>query len=437
MRNPQIQTSRPLTLRRNFSWSFIGNTIYAASQWGMLMVMAKLGTPEIVGQFTLGLAITAPIILLTNLQLRNVQATDAKRNYMFHHYLSLRLFTVTLALLLMVVVTYFTGFHGETALVILIIGLAKIFESISDVYYGLFQQHERLDLVAKSLIVRGLLSLGIFITTLHFTGSILWGVISLACSWALVLFILDSYHGTLIVTSFANNSSMTAGTVVTTASRKRSPIKNLVLLTLPLGFAAMIVSLIANIPRYFVEHYLNSGELGIFAALAYLMVAGNTVVGALAQSATPRLARFYADDKVREFVKLLTKLVAFGALIGGGGVLLALLFGKEFLSFIYRAEYAQRMDVFIWLMVAAGIGYMATFLNFGITAMRRFNVQIPLYGTVAGMTAVACLWLVPRYGLLGAALGLVAAMVLQSMLSVFVIMYALGKVNTPEHERVL
>jgi hypothetical protein len=38
------------SLRWNFSWTFVGNIIYSACQWGMLVVLAKIGNPEMVGQ---------------------------------------------------------------------------------------------------------------------------------------------------------------------------------------------------------------------------------------------------------------------------------------------------------------------------------------------------------------------------------------------------
>ena len=65
---------KPLTLRRNFSWTFVSNVVYAGCQWGILMVLAKLGSPENIGQFTLGLAQTAPVFMLTNLQLHEIPA---------------------------------------------------------------------------------------------------------------------------------------------------------------------------------------------------------------------------------------------------------------------------------------------------------------------------------------------------------------------------
>ncbi|MEO1184920.1 MAG: lipopolysaccharide biosynthesis protein, partial [Cyanobacteria bacterium J06636_27] len=119
-----MQKSKPLSLRRNFSWTFIGNAVYAACQWGMLVVLAKLGSPEMVGQFTLGLAITAPVIMFTNLHLRSVQATDAKQQFLFNDYLGLRLLSTGLALLIIAAITFISGYEKETLLVILLIGVA-------------------------------------------------------------------------------------------------------------------------------------------------------------------------------------------------------------------------------------------------------------------------------------------------------------------------
>jgi hypothetical protein len=47
----------------NFLWTLSGNVVYAACQWGMLVVLAKLGTHQMVGEFALALAITAPIVV--------------------------------------------------------------------------------------------------------------------------------------------------------------------------------------------------------------------------------------------------------------------------------------------------------------------------------------------------------------------------------------
>src|SRR6516165_2263483 len=105
-------------LRINLLWTLAGNVIYAASQWGMLILLAKLSGPETVGQFALGLAITAPVFMLTNLQLRAVQATDARRDFLAGDYLALRLITTAVACLAVGVLALAGGFRAATAQVV-------------------------------------------------------------------------------------------------------------------------------------------------------------------------------------------------------------------------------------------------------------------------------------------------------------------------------
>jgi len=424
-----------LSLRANFSWTFAGNVIYAGCQWGMLVVLAKLGSPERVGQFALGLAITAPVIMFTNLQLRAVQATDARQEYLFGDYLALRLVTTALALLVIVGIVLGSGYRWETALVILAVGIAKAFESISDAFYGLLQQHERMDRIAKSMIIKGFLSLVALGVGVYLTGSVFWGAVGLIMAWALILVSYDIHSGALILNPKPQPSGLASNeNDLKRVLRPRWKMRTLARLTwvaLPLGLVMMLISLNANIPRYFIQRYLGERELGIFAALAYLQVAGTTVVGALGQSASPRLAKYYAAGNGPAFCTLLLKLAGIGVLLGGVGVLVTLVAGRELLTLLYRPEYAE-YELLVWLMVAAGISYVASFLGYGMTAARHFRVQMPLFAVVTATTILAGLWLIPADGLRGAAIALMIAAVVQAGGSLAVIVHALGMIEKRE-----
>ncbi|MEA5567725.1 oligosaccharide flippase family protein [Anabaena sp. UHCC 0399] len=409
--------NKPLTLRKNFSWTFIGNLVYAGCQWGMLVVMAKLGSPEMVGQFTLGLAVTAPVIMFTNLHLRSVQATDAKKQYLFSDYLGLRLISTVLALLIIAIIILLGGYRWETILTISLIGLAKAFESISDVFYGLIQQQERMDRIALSLMLKGLLSLLFLAIGIYISGSILGGVAGLVLAWGLVLFAYDIRSGFLMLRRKSQLQPCW----------HRKTITKLVWLCLPLGCVMMLISLNSNIPLYFIEQYLGERELGIFSALAYLMVAGNMLVNALGDSATPKLAKYYVAGDRQGFRSLLLKLVGIAVLIGGTGVLVAIFAGEQILTLLYRSEYAEQNNLFVWLMVTAGMNYISSFLGYGMTAARYFRIQIPLFITVASISAIGCLWLLPKLGLLGAAIALLLAATVQALISSGVIIYVLHK----------
>src|SRR5207244_580531 len=97
-RNPRGDAGGLMTPRHAaIAWTLAGNTIYAGCQWAMLVVIAKLGSSEAVGAFALAFAVTAPVVMLSSLQLRVVQATDARGQFEFGHYLALRLVTIAVA----------------------------------------------------------------------------------------------------------------------------------------------------------------------------------------------------------------------------------------------------------------------------------------------------------------------------------------------------
>jgi O-antigen/teichoic acid export membrane protein len=397
--------SRGLSLRANFSWTLLGDVIYHACQWGMLVLLAKLATPAVVGLFSLGLAITAPIVIFFNLQLRNAQATDARGEFSFADYFGLRLLSSVLAMIVIAVIaSYYLG-ERQKALVILVIGLAKVAESLSDVFYGLFQQHEQMNLIATSKMLRGTLSLALFGLGVALTGQLLPGVSAMALVWLLLFVLFDKPRGEALLRR-KHHSAVVSPRWVWPQMRA------LIMQTLPLGVVGLLVSLNSNIPRYAIERHLGEEALGLYMAMVYLIVVGDTIIMALVQAATPRLARYYASGDPK-FVRLIVTLVSMGIGIGALGILAAFVFGPQVLSLLYTPEYAARADVFILVMVAAAAGYVASFLTCGMMAARKFAIQLPLYATVVAVALVSSLSLVPALGLKGAVLALAISRTVQ------------------------
>lgn len=425
-----------MRLRRNFSWTFIGNVVYAASQWAMLTILAKLGTKEMVGQFALGLAVAAPVITFTNLALRQAQATDAEQHYRFGDYLALRLTMTLLGVLVIAGITGFAGYPQKTALVVLMIGLAKACEAVSDVFYGLMQFHERMDRIAISMMLKGVLSLGALGLGVKLTGSVFWGAFGLAIAWLLMLIGYDIPSGRrTLQTHLARQSAADASDSLLPRWHP-DVLRKLLRLTLPLGFATMFNVLSVNIPRYFVERRFGPSELGLFAAMAYVLFAGTTVVGALGQSASPRLARYFATGNMAEFKSLLFKLIAIAVAVGTAFILLTLVAGRPLLTLLYTKEYSHRLDVFLWLNIAATISYVASCLGYGLTAARNFSVQPYIYSAASLISVVACMLLIPRYGLLGSAWALLILNLAQAGMMLGCVRTTLKRQRAEKHKLV-
>ncbi len=395
-------SSPGLRLRVNFSWTLVGNVTNAAAWFAMTIVLAKLGSPEDVGQFALGLAVTAPIFMFASLRLRDVQATDTRQEYQFGDYFAMRLITTALAFLAVVGIVAFSDFGWEVSLVVMATALSKAVEAIGDAFYGLFMQQERLDRIAKSLMIKGPLSLLGLGLGFYLTGSVFWGVIGLATARALIVLGYDIRNASL---SLGQSSAPIVRLIPKDFPSPRwntAILTRLAWLTLPLGLVTMLISFNGNIPRYFIEEHLGVHLLGIFAAITALQKAAPTVVQALGRSASPRLAKYYAAENVRAFRRLTLQLVGIGVLLGGAGVLVALVAGRQVLTLLYGEEYALP-GLFTLVMVDAGLDYVSTMLLFSITAARYLKVQLPLYLGTSTTVVLACFWLIPSAGLEGAA----------------------------------
>lgn len=380
-------------LRDNFAWTLLGNVVYAGCQWGILVVVARLASPAAVGQLALGYALTAPVFLLVGLQLRASQATDAARRFHFAEYRAVRAAGMGIGILATAALVALSGHAGGSGLVIMAVGASKAVEGLSDVYYGILQQHERMRPMAVSLVWRGILSVGAMAAALAAGGGLLAGVVAMTISWVAVLLLHD-----------------VRATAPLLAAAPRRParvdlraVREIVVTAAPLGLVAMLVSLRTNVPRYFVGGHLGAAELGVFAALSSLLTAGNVVISALGQAATPRLARHFHVGDVKGFRRLLALLLGVATIVGAGGILGALALGRPLLLALFGPPYAAQADVLVVLMGVGLVAYVASFLGYALTAARHFAVQLPLFVGTTGACAAGCASLVPAHGLAGAA----------------------------------
>jgi len=352
-------------------------------------------------------------MLLASLKLRSAQATDQRHEYSFSDYWSLRLFTTVIAIVLIAIVGLSNGTGRGISWVISIVGLAKGVESISDMFYGLFQQHERMDLISKSLIWRGLLTLCFATIALSVTSSVMVLSACMLFSWSIVLFIYDMPNARLILAEQGE-----VGNFYPKWSSTR--IRQLTLLTLPLGVSIAVGSLYNNIPRYVIEHQLGTYSLGIFSALAYFMIFGGMIFTALAQSVIPRLARYHAEGNIVQFRKILLKLILMGAAIGVAGVVIAALFGRKVLVLFYSEKYSENTGLLVLLMVANLVDFTFLSIASAVNAMRHFQIQVVI-ATVSTLVMIPmCVILTHKLGLSGAALSMIAAKSVEALMYVFI-----------------
>jgi O-antigen/teichoic acid export membrane protein len=409
------------SLRISFAWTFVGNAVYAMCQWGMISVLAKLGSAAGVGQFALGLATTAPLFMLTNLALRSVQATDARCEFDFASYFTLRSIATVLALISTLIIVTVIGSGRQTSLVILFVGGAKAVECFSDVIFGLLQKNERLDQVAVSMMLKGGLSFVVFGATFFYSRSVVAASLSLGIAWLLVFLLYDLRLARKLQTLSGRFFSDDA-----------TRLTQLAKLAFPLGVVTALSSFNFNIPRYAIQHFRGSSELGIFSALGYLVVVMTLVVNALAQSAAVRLSKYYASGHAREFKGLLFRMAAICLLAAIFGMGVCKVIGPAILRLLYGREYADHVALLQIFIATSGISAVAAVLGCGMTAARRFRAQVPVLAATLGSCAILVWALTPRFGMCGAAAAMLVSACVQSLGGYLVVRSALRQPRSAE-----
>ena len=408
------------SLRTTFAWTLVGNSIYAGCQWGMVACLAKMGSTSAVGQFALAFAITAPVFMLTNLFLRGVQATDARAEYKFHDYFTLRLIGTVTGLIIVSASMLFIHSDRQTRLVIMAVALAKAVESFSDVIAGLLQKHERLDQVAISMMFKGVISLAAFAATYFISHSVLAASIALVLSWMAVF---ATYDMRLARTAIAASETFLASDF--------SILLRLARLAAPVGIVTALGALNVNIPRYILERYRGSSELGIFAALGYSVIVLGLIVNALGQSAVVRLSRSFAEARTDEYLSLIRRMSLIGVAAAALAFLSAVFVGRPLLRLIYGAEYASGLPLLLLFIVTSGVNAVASFVGYGMTAARRFGAQVPVFVVTLITSGMVSWMLVPRWGMYGAGAALLCSALAQLAGSALVVWSAVRSVGIP------
>jgi O-antigen/teichoic acid export membrane protein len=414
-----------LSVRHNFAWTLAGNITYAACQWAVIVLLAKLGNTEMVGRFALALAVAYPITYIAHLQLRVIYVTDLRGKYPANEMLGLRLALSVLAIAILLATCAVAKYNAATTLVILIVGIAQLADCISENYFAIAQRHERMDRIARSQMIRSLLSLTFVATILYFTRSLLWAVCGYVFGRIIILLTYDAGQGTFALgANLRRHLSYFERIVPRWNLRKQL---DMAWVALPLGVVSVLGSLNSNMPRYFIEKSLGPSDLGIYSALTYIPSASLLIASALGYAVFARLSKLFFTGDLKGFKIVLAK--ACGVCLGLGifGLLCGAVIGRQVLEVLYRPEYAEHVDLLVWLLGVGAVGCVASCLGCAMSAASQFKIQVPLFIVVTGSAFAASAVLIPRLGLKGAALAALASMSVQLLGTSYVIYRAIEK----------
>jgi O-antigen/teichoic acid export membrane protein len=397
-------------LARSFTTFLSTGGVYAASQWATLVVVARMGGPENLGEYTVALAVCAPIIVFSRLNMQTVQATDSRDEYEFGDYALARVILTLGGLALIAGYSIFSGHPYGAAFVLIGVALFKSIESLGDIVQGLLRKHERIRAMATATHLRSTtLLLGITIG-LYALDSFPAGIMLVVLAWWLVFVSYEREQVRKLTVSWRSSSW------------RRSV--DLARKCFPSGLGMLLGSLTVNVPVYVIEHFRGVAQAGYYSAAAFFMPLGGLIAAAIAQSVMARLSVEYNSSRER-YRTTLGKILLVSCALGGSAIVLASLIGRDILALLYGADYAAHEAVLLWITVAAALSFPAALFGLGVTIARRFTAGLMVNLVSLAVVSILATILVPSHGLVGGAWALAGATGVRVLLSGAVVAFGL------------
>ncbi|MEU8022942.1 hypothetical protein AB0B88_12045 [Micromonospora haikouensis] len=387
-------------------WFLVGLAMSSLGQWTIVLILAQAGSPHMVGQYALGLAITTPVVLVCGLGLQPVLVTDVANHFGFYEYLRLRLTGMTIALLVIGALVHALSLTG--GIVIFLVGVAKALDAVGEIYFGILQRYSTMRTVGASMALNSVFSVLVTAGLLLTTGSI---------TIAILGSVVGSALGSVLYPWRSARPHLQRGPRIGRASSRKAVRRSrrLAVTALPVGLAYSLTSFTSNVPAYVLEHQLGTSALGVFAVLSYSTMVANLLYCAVYQVLLHRMAELARARELRALRALVIRLVAGSLLLGLLSGLLAWVLGEAVLELLYGPDYSRHWPTLVILALGVGTSGALYFINAALLALQRFQHHLTATLPTLGITGAASFLLIPRYGLTGAASAAALALVVEAL----------------------
>jgi len=277
---------------------------------------------EAMGVFSLAIAIGGALFGISLYGVRNFQVSDVENKYADNIYIIARILTSAVTLIVCAIFVVLNAYSFFVSTCILVFMLFKISEAFSDVYQGILQKAMRMDYVGKSLIIRGVITLALFVAVLLLTNNLLFCIVILCASSCVIIALYDMRHAKRLSQSIK-------------AVTWKPQTKGLLIECLPIAVFLVIFNMLVQIPRYFIELQMGLEALGYFATIAMPVLIVQASINFVFAPLTTPFAEHLNAQRWKEFYSLLRKTALFILVISVASIILAVLFGEWLLILLF------------------------------------------------------------------------------------------------------
>ncbi len=396
------------TILRNFIWNTIGSTLASFNSLFFLIAITRINGLDDAGIFSITVATAYILYIFAIYSGRNCQVTDIKGEIKDKDYIVSRIITCIGMLIITVGFMILSKYDQYKSTILFCLCLWKALEAFGDVFYGVLQKNEKLHLVGKSLVIKSIVGILLFVAVDYFTNNLIYACISLPIVSLLTILCYDLPKAI----PFIVKEEKATPTYVWKIYKSEFFL-----------FAGSFLTMyILNAPKYAIENYLTNDIQAIYGII--LMPA--SVLSLFAQfiiaPAMNDLTKLYKENNLKQMKKIENKIIYM--IIGFGilAILLGYFLGIPVLNLIYHVDltgYTMVLIAILFSYVLYAMGFIKTII---LTIYRKIKEQFWVYLVTGIIAFIASNYLIYILGEKGIVLSYFVI-----MLTYYLLFFALAK----------
>lgn len=335
-----------------------------------LVVLTRVVGTEESGIFSIAFAYSYMFLTIGKYGMRHYQVSDRNEEFSFRLYrlsrwISIAVMLVTAAVYIGVVGIH-NGYSPRKFGIMLWMCLFRVPDAVEDVYYGMYQHRNRLDIAAKAMTLRMVMEISCYL-------------------WALIV-LKDQYLALIIATVF---NFAVLYWILRCTSRffanepLRRPVveskgntRGLLLLLkncFPLFLGSFLTIYVTNAPKYAIDASLSDELQAYYGYLSMPVSMIGLLGGFLFIPLLYEFTELWNNGRIREFCRKFAGMAFAVTLITVCCIAAAAVLGIPVLSILFNADLTSYRKDLLILLAGGGFSALAALINAMVTVMRRQN----------------------------------------------------------------
>ena len=409
-----------MNLKRTVLYTSFGYGAYSACNLLMGILIGRMGHSEL-GIYGTAVSLCNPFMVLAALNLRSLYVSQVFRDFKVENYLATRLVNFLIAL---VTVFFWAQYklHGNTNLAwfTIIFMLGNVFDQTADMYFGIYQVRNRVDFLALSQTLRGILSILLFYLFVRLShNSLYWGIAGSSLASFLMLVGFDFPVASWVETQVR-------GQFIWPRIVKCDYL-TIVKSAFPLTLSVFMDAFALAYPIVMVAQVLGAAANSSITAYTYLISLGQIFITGVTMAIAPRLGESFNKNNEKEFKRVVNWGGLMAAVIGGGILLLTYVAGPILIHSVFRKTITVDEGLFLWIVCGGALRFGTSILGTAITSAKwvkgQFFWSLPRLLLALLITGP----LVHRFGLYGAAWAMLVPTLLKLILGAFILWFVMNR----------